>query len=348
VLKRRAAGRLRADGRSSVAIEFAIIAPVLVIIVLGIYEICNAAIIYEQVQNAAHSIPASASNLAAEQAPGNLGAQVYTGQTTLTYAQAQLAASEIWAEIPELRSGFQNGSASVTITSVTFIPTLPPTPPAAQTVKPGTVCNPVKNSVYCSYTPTVVWSVAYTGGNSPDGQSNFATPVIRSCTGAPTAGTQKNATVYYATGAAYVTLAGGLNSEAPPSTNTAPGTVPTWVASDLTSLPTYFVANPDPILAAPSPILVVDVHLKYVPVFGLFIKNGLDFYGTGFFPVRSVEAATVTSAGTTALTPSQQFTSIIDDAVNGPNGVIPGPPTSTYCINTGHGLTPYAYSVPAS
>jgi len=338
---------LRVDRKSAAAMEFAFIAPVLVTIILGVYEICNAAIVYEQVQNAAHSIPASASNLAAE-AGATLGAQVYTGQTALTYNQIQLAASEIWAEIPELRSGFQNGAASVTITSVSFIPTLPPTPPTAQTVKPTTACNPVKGSVYCSYTPTVIWSVAYTGGNTTDGHGNFATPALRSCTGAPTAGTQKNATVYYAAGAAYVTLAGGLNSEAPPSTNTAAGTAPTWVASDLTSLPSYFVANPDLILAPPSPILVVDVHLNYLPVFGLFLRNGMNFYGTGFFPVRSVEAATASATTTTVLTLSQQFTSIIDDATDGANGVIPGPPASTYCLNIGHGLTPYAYSVPAT
>ncbi len=339
--------RLRAEKKSAAAMEFAFIAPVLVIFILGVYELCNAAIIYEQVQNAAHSIPASASNLAAE-AGGSLGPQVYTGQTALTYNQIQLTASEIWAEIPELRSGFQNGAASVTITSISFIPTLPTTPPTAQTVKPASVCNPVKGSVYCSYTPTVIWSVAYTGGNTTDGKANFATPAIRSCTGVPSVGTQKNATVYYATGAAYVTLPGGLNSEAPPSTNTPAATVATWAASDLTALPTYFVATPDPILAAPSPILVVDVHLKYTPIFGLFIKNGLDFYATGFFPVRSVEAATASATVTTPLTLSQQFTSIVDDATDGANGVIPGPPTSTYCINTGHGLTPYAYSVPAS
>ncbi len=337
--------RLRADGKSAAAMEFAFIAPVLVIILLGVYEICNAAIVYEQVQNAAHSIPASASNLAAE-AGGSLGPQVYTGQTALTYNQIQLTASEIWAEIPELRSGFQNGAASVTISSISFIPTLPPTAPAAQTVKPGSVCNPVKGSVFCSYTPTVIWSVAYTGGSNS--RTNFATPVIRSCTGAPTVGTQKNGTVYYSAGAAYVTLAGGLNSEAPPSTNTASATAPTWAASDLTSLPSFFVANPDPLLAAPSPILVVDVRLTYIPVFGLFLKNGLTFYGTGFFPVRSVEAATASSTTTTALTLSQQFTSIIDDATDGANGVIPGPPTASYCLNTGHGLTPYAYSVPAT
>lgn len=340
--------KLRADRKAGAAMEFAFIAPVLVIVILGVYEICNAAIIYEQVQNAAHSIPASASNLAAE-AGGTLGPQVYTGQTALTYNQIQLVASEIWAEIPELRSGFQNGAASVTITSVSFIPTIPPTAPAAQTLKPGTVCNPAKGTTYCSYTPTVIWSVAYTGGNTADGHANFATPALRSCTGAPTAGTQKNATVYYAgTTPAYVLLSGGLNSEAPPSTNTAAATVPTWAASDLTSLPSYFVANPDPILAAPSPILVVDVHLKYTPIFGLFLKNGMNFYGTGFFPVRSVEAATASATVTTPLTLSQQFTSIIDDATDGANGVIPGPPTSTYCINTGHGLNPYAYSVPAT
>jgi hypothetical protein len=308
--------------------EFAFTAPILMTMILGGYEICNAAIIYEEVQNAAHSIPASASNLAVFQND--------TGATALTYQQIQLTASEIWAQIPELRTGLQNGTVSVTLTSVTFVPTLPPTPPAAQTQKPTAACNPSK-TIHCTYTPTVIWSVAYTGGAS---HRTFST-ALRSCSGVPTAANQANASEYYATTPAYVSLPGGLNSEAPQSTNTAPATAPTWSDGDLTSLPSFFVANPDPIWAAPSPILVVDVHLKYTSVLGLFLHAGLDFYGTGFFPVRSVEAATTDSGGTTALSLPQQFTTIVEDSTN--ESLI-GAPASTYCVNSSLYLHPPAES----
>jgi len=319
--------RLCRDRRSAAGMEFALVVTPLVILMLGVYELCNAAIVYEEVQNAAHSIPASASNLAV---------QSDTGATALTYQQIQLAASEIWAEIPELRTGLQNGAYSVTVTSVTFIPTLPPTPPTAQTTKPASACNPSKTTT-CTYTPTVIWSVAYTGGAS----GRTPSTALRSCTGAPTVGTQKNATVYYATTPAYVSLPGGLNSEAPQSTNTAASTVATWTASDLTSLPTWYVANPDPIWAPPSPILVVDVHLKYTSVLGLFIHAGVDFYGTGFFPVRSVEAATASASGSTALSLSQQFTTIIEDSSD---ESLTGAATSSYCINTSNYLSTPAES----
>jgi hypothetical protein len=307
--------------------EFAIVAPILAIIILGVYELCNAAIIYEEVQNAAHSIPASASNLAVFQSD--------TGATALTYQQIQLIASEIWAQIPELRTGLQNG-ASVTLTSVTFIPTLPPSPPIAQTPQPAASCNPSK-TVHCAYTPTVVWSVAYTGGDSG---RTFST-ALRSCIGAPTAANQANATEYYAATPAYVSLPGGLNSEAPQSTKTPAATAATWTDSDLASLPSYFVANPDPFWAAPSPILVVDIHLKYTSVLGLFLHAGLDFYGTGFFPVRSVEAATVGSGGATAVSVPQQFTTIIEDSTN---ESLAGAPASTYCVNSSLYLNPPAES----
>ncbi len=317
--------RLCGDQRSAAAMEFAFVAPILVIIILGVYELCNAAIIYEEVQNAAHSIPASASNLAV---------QSDTGATALTYQQIQLTASEIWATIPELRTGLQQGTVSITMTSVSFIPTLPPTPPTAQTTKPSSACNPSK-TVHCTYTPTVIWSVAYTGGAS----SRTFTTALRSCTAAPTAEAQ--ATVYYASGPSYVMLPGGLNNEAPQSTNTGAGIAATWSEHDLTSLPSFYIAQPDPLWAAPSPILVVDVHLKYTSVLGLFIPAGVDFYSTGFFPVRSVEAATVGSGGTAVLNPSQQFTTIVEDATN---ESLAAAPASTYCVNTSAYLNPPAES----
>lgn len=314
--------------RATAALEFAFIAPVLVIILLGVYELCNMAIFYEEVQNAAHSIPASASNLAVQ------GLQ---GSTYLTYAQVQLTASEIWGEIPELRSGFEDGTKSVTISSISFIPTLPPAPAPTQTPQPASSCTPVKGGQTCNYTPTVIWSVAYTGGSSGRTFVENNT-VLRSCTGAPNNGAQANANVLYNNGGAlsYNLLPGGLNNEQPPNLNAAP----IWSDSDLTSLPTYKVANPDPYLAPPSPILVVDIHVKYAPIFGLFFKSGIDFYATGFYPVRSVQVSTssTNSSGVTTLTPetlSQQFTIIQQSTLT-------SAPAGSYCVNTSKYLSPAA------
>jgi len=322
--------RLRRDRNSTAAMEFAFLAPVIVIIGLGVYEVCNAAIIYEQVQNAAHSIPASASNLAEQS----------TGATALSYGQIQLAESEVWGEIPELRSGFETGAISVTMSSITFIKTL-------------STCTQTQTAHSCAYTPTVAWSVAYTGGDSVGTNVTASTTTIRSCTGAPSVATQANAEMSSSAASA---VPGGLNNEAPQSSGIAASTTAvTWNNQDLTALPTYAVAAPDPNWAAPSPILVVDIHLKYTPIFGLFLRNGIDFYGTGFFAMRSVQAAqSVTANGTTttsALGLSQQYTTILNDSTadgattaNITAGTIPGAATSTYCINTSANLSPAAQS----
>jgi len=310
--------RLRRDGRSTAAMEFALIAPVFVLLLLGVYELCNAALVYEEVQNAAHAIPIAASNLAVQ---GN-------GATELTYAQIQLTASEIWAEIPELRSGFENGAKYVTVSSVTFVKTYPDAPTPAQNPTAGKYCTPedTPKVVTCEYAPTVAWSVTYTGGDSGVAFETGAA-YYRSCTSTTPADTAN--VLDGQTSTSTSKLPGALNDDYPPSLKTAP----TWTASDLTSLPTAAVANPDPSLAGPSPILVVDVYLHYTPILGLFIKSpGLDFYGSGFYPVRSVQASSTTTSGsvttTTALTPSQQFTTLYDSLTP-----IPGSAAGTYCIN---------------
>jgi Flp pilus assembly protein TadG len=317
----------RRDRRSTAAMEFAFIAPIMVVFLLGSFEITNAVIIYEEVQNAAHAIPASASNLAVQN----------NGATQLTYQQIQLAASEIWATIPELRGGLEDGTKSITISSVTFLPTLPPASTLA-TAKGQATCTPSKTGpVTCNYTPTVVWSVTYAGGDS--GRS-FVTGASaqRSCTGAPTATGQNNAVVENSAGTGFGAVPGGLNNEA----TAEAGGASAWKPQDLTSLPTFAVAEPDPYLAAPSPILVVDVHLKYTSVLGLFLQSGLDFYGSGFFPVRSVQSSYVNSGGTTtAYTLSQQFTTIEEDAND---ESLAGAPAGSYCINSSVNLSPAAES----
>jgi Flp pilus assembly pilin Flp len=147
--------RLRRDRRSVAALEFALIAPVMVVLAGGVYDICQAVLIYNEVTSTAATIVASASS----------GAVNLDGSTALSYDEAQQAESGIWADIPSLRSGRQFGAVkSVTLSAIDF------EPPA--TCKTGSNCNP--------YTAQVMWSVAYAGGSSG---ASFA-PNLRTC--APT------------------------------------------------------------------------------------------------------------------------------------------------------------------
>ncbi len=202
--------QLAAQRRSVAALEFALVAPILVILLFAVYDLSDALITYQEVYNAAHSIPASASSLAVTGGTN--------GATNLTYQQVQLAASEIWAQIPALRSGFRDSSKSVTISSIVFELTNPACVPSASP------------PVQCSYTPFVVWSVAYIGGDSGRAFNN----TLRSCT---------------------VTLS-----------QTLPGV---GLSSDMTNIRTANVTTPDPYVSPPSPILLVDVSLQYQPVFGV-------------------------------------------------------------------------------
>lgn len=130
--------RLR-SGRSGVAaIEFALILPVMMVFVVGTVDTCKLLILWEQVYNAAHTIPVSASIVS-----------VQPDKTTLlTAAQAQQQMSAIYAEIPWLRDGLEHGTVSVTLSSVAFVPI----PGCTQTT--GINC----------FIPMVKWSVPYRGG----------------------------------------------------------------------------------------------------------------------------------------------------------------------------------------
>jgi len=148
----------RADRRCAAAIEFALIAPLLVVLAGGVYDLCAAVLIYNEVTTAATTIVASASSAAV-----NLD-----GSTALSYDQVQQAESGIWADIPSLRTGLQSGTVkSVTISSVSFEP--------PGTCASGSNCTP--------YTAYVMWSVSYTGGAASGG--SFANN-IRACS--PTGG----------------------------------------------------------------------------------------------------------------------------------------------------------------
>jgi hypothetical protein len=191
--------------------------------ILAVFDISKAMIIYEEVQNVSHTIPLSASILAVQP----------DGSTTLSYDQVEQTLSSIYANIPMIRGGIANGTRSVTMTSIIFLP------------------NPSTCTSNCNYVPNVTWSVPYNDSNA----AGF-TSVQRAC--------------------------GTLNQTTPTAGN--PG--------DLTSLRTSNVTNPDP-------ILVVDVHYQYTPGFFKFITGPIDFWSSGYWPVRSVAPGTA---------PAQRYT----------------------------------------
>jgi hypothetical protein len=150
---------LPGDKRSAAALEFAFIAPILVILLFGVYDISDAMITYEEVFNAARVMSASASNASV---------QGSNSSTKLYWGQIQLEASAIFAQMPTVRNGFHNGIKSITISSINFEPVV--TNPA---------CTPGKN---CTYDAYVVWSAAYAGPPSVVGTTglSFNTP-LRTC-----------------------------------------------------------------------------------------------------------------------------------------------------------------------
>lgn len=132
--------------RGVASLEFALIAPVLILLCIGVFDLARAMIVQEQVWNAAHTIPVSASSLAVQ--PDRT--------TSLTVAQVQQTLSGIFASMPWLRSGGLTGETYVVMSSVNFI------------------------KVQNAWRPELAWSVAYAG----HGLANFVQRT-RSCNPAP-------------------------------------------------------------------------------------------------------------------------------------------------------------------
>jgi Flp pilus assembly protein TadG len=211
------------------ALEFALILPILATLLIGVFDMAKALILWQEVFNAAHAIPLSATSIAVQ--PNKSSA--------LTVAQAQQAMSIIYAEMPWVRDGIEQGMRSVTLSSINF-------------TAAGNNCAP-SSSQNCMLA-NVVWSLAYTG----NGQTAF-TQVARPC--------------------------GTLTQITPTATIPAGQTV-------LSTLRTAAVTAPDP-------ILVADVHYRYTPFFLNFLTGPVDFWATGYWPVRSTDPDTTVPAYTT-------------------------------------------------
>jgi hypothetical protein len=156
--------------RGVAALEFALIAPILLTLGIGVFDIAKAMILQQEVLNTAHSVSLTASLLATQtlSTSGSTipedGNQTLSGTTMLTAAQVQGVESDIYAEIPWLRSGVENGKFSVTLSGVAF------------SALPSASCQPY--STCTGWVPFVAWSVPYV---PRAGLPGTATSLVRAC-----------------------------------------------------------------------------------------------------------------------------------------------------------------------
>jgi hypothetical protein len=298
--------RLRADRRSTAAIEFALIAPLLLVLSGGVYDLCSAVLVYNEVTTAATTIVASASSAAV-----NLD-----GSTAISYDEVQQAESGIWADIPGLRTGLQSGQVkSVTISSIDFQP--PSTCPT------GSNCNP--------YTAYVMWSVSYTGGATSG--ANFANKIrICSPSGANSDGLGGEKQVAASSGLngsnfTYTLPTAGLSAYTPDPTGPAPVLVADVVFSytplfSVFKTPFTFVGTAIwPVRSVKPAQPITGGGYTLLPLAQQFTKiYGVSSGGSNFTPYAAPVSATV-------------------DTSTAETDAVPG----TFCINA-YAVSPYPYT----
>jgi len=155
------------------ALEFALLAPVMALLLLGVYNLARLAIIWEQVWSASRSIAESATALATRT----------DGSSLLNMQEVNLSLSEIFAQIPWVAAGIANGpykgagqntpnTITAVLSSVNYMP------------EPG--CK----AASCPYRQTVEWSMSYV----PRGFTGFVGSAFRRCISS-TAGTPIPSTI---------------------------------------------------------------------------------------------------------------------------------------------------------
>jgi len=125
------------DSKAVAALEFALVAPVMLMLFFATVDICRAYIVWQEVENAAEAVVQAGEKLS-----------VTSGQplTMLNSTQMQNAMSVIYAQMPGLLSGQLTGKYGVTLSSVVYSPACPYTNPS--------LCN--ANGF--TQTPYVQWS----------------------------------------------------------------------------------------------------------------------------------------------------------------------------------------------
>jgi Flp pilus assembly protein TadG len=132
--------RLRKDRLGGPALEFAIVAPVMVMLLLGGLDASDALLTWRRVATAAREIAIIATEMSVQP----------DLTTVLTPAQAYQASTAIYALFPQLKSPANTARYSVTLSAIVFTAT-----------PPG--CDPAAN---CVYTASTAWSYALPMGQN--------------------------------------------------------------------------------------------------------------------------------------------------------------------------------------
>jgi hypothetical protein len=287
--------------------------PLMLILLAGVYDLSEAAIIRAEIYDAADAIVASASSEAVK----------IDGSTALTYDQVQQVESSIWGLIPSLRTGQKTVSvASITLTSIQFFPDT-------------TVACTYTTS--CSYLADVVWSEAYVGAGATGSGSTFD---YKDPIAAQTAAGCKS---YYTTQTADQVTA---NTNLSGYQNVTKFRTLGVVTDTTTVQPQGHAWNE----AGTSPVLALALQYTYTPLFNFYLIGPFTFWVDAYWPVRSVKNVTATTGQNGNVTFSQvpldyQFTTLVGTpATLTPSGSDVN--NAAYCVNST--ISPPAVSSPVS
>jgi len=296
--------RLRAkglvgDSRSVAALELAIVLPVMLLLLAGVYDISELVIIRAEIYAASESMVASASSLAVQA----------DSSTALTYDQVQEVESLIWADVPSLRSSLKvTTPVSITMSSLLFYP------------HPFSGCA-FNGTTSCNYIADVAWSESYTGTGTGVA-FDYADP--NQAVKAADCATNTNYTNQVS---ATTALAGYANVTEFRTQNVTTSTAtagPNGKLADDAGIP---------------PVLALSIQYSYQPLFSLYLIRPFTFWVDSYWPVRSVKNASsfTNSFGDVVEPLAQQFTAMIGTSPTNPTNLdgsaISDVNPGAFCIN---------------
>lgn len=159
-----------------VALEFAVIAPVLALMLVGAYDVAHSLFVWQQAVTAAEMVVNTANTLAQE-------SESTTTYANLTPNQATLAMSVIYAVMPWLRNSSFGANYSVTLSAAEFLA-------SENATTPGT-------TAYLAWTAplTATGLSALDSANGASAPGSYLQSHPRYCTGNPATGSNQLAAV---------------------------------------------------------------------------------------------------------------------------------------------------------
>ena len=148
------------DRSGVAALEFAVVAPIMLLLIWGVYDTARALVAWEETYHVAQAVAQAAEKLSVTANQYKNGKPI----TSLTAQQMQNAMSSIYAEMPWLNlgagTGTLTGKYAVTLSGVAFLP----------------LCPANSTNTCKAQTPNVLWSAYLTEGGGQMLQPNAGNP----------------------------------------------------------------------------------------------------------------------------------------------------------------------------